>query len=86
MMNKFSQRPIFAGPECEEWMISMRDCLERYVMFHVGDLAYSTVENKEEDANLLKRMKLLSFLTPEVRPISISYFFAVSKYILLIRH
>lgn len=47
-------------------MISVRDCLERYVMLHVGDLAFSTVENKEEDANLLRRMKLLSFLTPEV--------------------
>ena len=46
--------------------MSMRDCLERYVMTKLSAVAFKFVENKEEDEILSKRMKLLSFITPEV--------------------
>ena len=46
--------------------MSMRDCLEQYVMSKISHVAMKYVENKEEDDRLLKRMELLSFLTPEV--------------------
>jgi hypothetical protein len=63
MQVKFAQHPVFQGGE--EYLTSVRDCLEKFVMSRISELAYVKTENKEEDYNLLRRMKLLSFLTPE---------------------
>lgn len=52
--------------DSEEKIHSSRDCLERYVMNHIGKLAYSTVMDEEKDKLILRRMKLLSFVTPDV--------------------
>lgn len=46
--------------------MSMRDCLERYVMSKISVVAMKYVEDKEADQRLLDRMELLSFITPEV--------------------
>jgi hypothetical protein len=43
-----------------------RDHLERFVMSRIADCAFATVEVPEDDALLTRRMKLLSFLEPEV--------------------
>lgn len=48
----------------------MHDCLERYVMSKISHLAMKYVEDKEMDDLLLRRMDLLSFVTPEVGSIS----------------
>jgi len=47
----------------EERLMSARDRLEQYVMYRIAEGSFRSVENKEEDAKLLHRMKVLSFLT-----------------------
>jgi hypothetical protein len=46
--------------------MSMRDALERYIMSKIAIVAFPFVENKIEDEMFSRRMKLLSFVTPEV--------------------
>ena len=50
----------------EERWLSARDRLEQYVMDQIGEGAFRSVQSDEEDRLLLRQMKLLSFLTPEV--------------------
>jgi hypothetical protein len=57
--------PEFKG-ETDERLICARDCHEQYVLSRVGEYAFKTTLNTEADNQLLKRMKLLSFLKPEV--------------------
>eukprot|EP01039_Chlorochromonas_danica_P004153 gene4153-4562_t len=64
MLSKFVSHPNFQG-ECEERLQSARDQLENYVMTRLGARAFELCRSEEEDNLLLKRMKLLSFLTPE---------------------
>jgi hypothetical protein len=54
--------------ESEERILCARDHLEQYVMVRLGDFAFQATQQKnlEDDLLLLKRMQLLSFLTPEV--------------------
>lgn len=56
---------IFIG-ESEEGYISIRDCLEKYILTKIGNYAFQSVECPEDDAFLLKRMKLLSFIQTKV--------------------
>lgn len=70
MHGKFAAHPSFKG-ECEERLLWARDQLEQYVMVRFGDHAFQLTINAEEDMQLLKRMQLLSFITPEVRCIPI---------------
>lgn len=70
MVDYYTKHAMFK--DChEELHMSMRDCLERYVMSKLSSVAMSYVEDKEEDERLLDRMNILSFITPEaldVRP------------------
>ncbi len=50
----------------EDFFVSMRDGLERYVMNRISKVAFGFVEDPKEDAALSRRMKCLSFVTPEV--------------------
>jgi hypothetical protein len=50
----------------DERVLCARDMLEQYVMYRIGEGSFTTVENKEEDEKLLRRMKTLSFLRCEV--------------------
>lgn len=50
----------------EEQLMCSRDHLERFVMSRIADFAFAAVEIPEEDALLSRRMKVLSFLEPEV--------------------
>jgi hypothetical protein len=59
--------PILILGETEERILCARDCFEQYVMERIATFAFKFVEVPEEDTLLLKRMKVLSFLTPEVR-------------------
>ena len=65
--------------EEEERILCARDGLEQYVMCRLGDLAFRAVAElsqeqfegecaQQVDKRLSRRMKLLSFLTPEVPP------------------
>jgi hypothetical protein len=51
--------------ENEERLLSARDCLEQYIMTRLAEHAFRSTETSEEDDRLAKRMRLLSFLTPE---------------------
>lgn len=73
MQQRFSKFPAFRN-ESQESLISARDCLEQYVMQRIGDMAFRFVETPEDDEHLLRRMKLLSFLTPEVLDIKAELF------------
>lgn len=53
--------------ESDERYVSARDCLEKFIMTKLGVYAFKSVEDPAEDAMLLRRMKLLSFLEPSVR-------------------
>lgn len=67
MQDTFLSFPSFAN-EHEERILSARDHLENYVMQRVGESAFGLFwkECEQEDAHILKQMKLLShFLTPQ---------------------
>jgi hypothetical protein len=53
--------------ESDERYVSARDCLEKFIMTKLGVYAFKSVEDPSEDATLLRRMKLLTFLEPNVR-------------------
>jgi hypothetical protein len=65
MEEHFKMHPAWKA-ESEERIMSARDCLERYVMNRIAAFAFKSVESKEEDDELLRRMQLLSFIGPEV--------------------
>lgn len=73
MQAKFVSYAAFQG-ESQESIISARDCLEQYVMQRIGDIGFQFVETPDDDDQLLRRMKLLSFLTPEVLDIKAELF------------
>ena len=54
--------------EPEERMRSARNCLEKYIMNKIADVAFKAVEVPEEDEALLRKMKCLSFV-----PASVTY-------------
>lgn len=56
---------LFSG-ESDERYVSARDCLEKFIMTKLGVYAFKSVEDPAEDALLMRRMKLLSFLEPNV--------------------
>lgn len=56
---------LFVG-ESEECYISIRDCLEKYILSKLGNYAFQSVECPEDDAFLLRRMKILSFIQTKV--------------------
>ena len=66
MQEMFPNFPEFQG-ESDERTICARDCLEQYVMQRIGEYAFKSTVDTEADNLLLRRMRLLSFLTPEVR-------------------
>lgn len=70
--------------ECEERLQSARDQLENYVMTRLGARAFELCRSEEEDNLLLKRMKLLSFLTPEVSSFPCAIIDSYTAYALLI--
>jgi hypothetical protein len=51
--------------ENEDRIMSARDCLERYVMNRIAEVAFKSVENIEDDNTVSKRMQLLSFIGPD---------------------
>ena len=63
--NLFLQWSEFAH-ENEERLLCARDGIEQYVMTRIAEYAFKTVLDSEGDDILLRRMKLLSFLKPEV--------------------
>jgi len=50
----------------DERILSLRDCIERYIFNRISDIAFQSVEVPDDDETLLKKMKILSFLTPDV--------------------
>jgi hypothetical protein len=64
MMEHLQSHPLWKGDNEEQLMCS-RDHLERFVMSRIADAAFAVVEIPEEDAQLSRRMQLLSFLEPE---------------------
>jgi hypothetical protein len=50
----------------DERMICARDGIEQYVMTRIGEYAFKSVLDTEGDELLMRRMKLLSFVKPEV--------------------
>lgn len=52
--------------ESEERLQFARDQLEQYVMVRIGTHAFKLTATGVEDVQLLKRMQILSFLTPNV--------------------
>jgi len=48
--------------------------LEQYVLGRIGDYAFQTVMNDDEDMKLLRRMKILSFITHESLDIKTSLY------------
>ena len=57
--------------ESEERINSAVDCLERYVMTRIAELAFRDTSEPVEDETLARRMQLLQFLKPEhleIRP------------------
>ena len=64
MRKLFAQLPCLRG-RSDEFIMSVRDCLERYVMTRIGELAMGSVEVCAEDEALLARMRKLHFLQPE---------------------
>lgn len=50
----------------DERLICARDGIEQYVMTRIGEYAFKSVLDSEGDELLLRRMKLLSFVKPEV--------------------
>lgn len=50
----------------DERLICARDGIEQYVMSRIGEHAFKSVLDTEGDELLLRRMKLLSFVKPEV--------------------
>jgi hypothetical protein len=63
--------PLWRG-ESEEGYISIRDCLEKYILSKIGRYAFQSVECPEDDAFLLRRMALLSFIQTKVPPFPFS--------------
>lgn len=51
--------------ENEDRIMSARDCLERYVMNRIAEVAFKNVEKFEDDNIIAKRMQLLSFIGPD---------------------
>jgi nitrous oxide reductase len=72
MQIKLAKEKIFQDVEGEEYMISVRDGLEQLVMSQISHLAFAVIAEKfrEDDIHVIKRMKLLNFLTPEVLDIN----------------
>lgn len=64
MQSNFSKHLSWRG-ESEEKIMSSRDCLERYVMNRIANVAFKSVQVPEADRIISERMRLLSFLTPE---------------------
>ena len=55
----------FWKDQSPEELIFARDCFERYISGKIYDIAFESCELNEDDANLSKRIEILSFLTPE---------------------
>ena len=53
--------------ETDERLICARDVIEQYIMQRIAEFAFKSTVDTEGDELLSKRMKLLSFLKPEVR-------------------
>ena len=53
--------------ETDERLICARDGIEQYIMQRIAEFAFKSTVDAEGDELLSKRMKLLSFLKPEVR-------------------
>jgi hypothetical protein len=64
--DRFLTWPEFRD-ESDERMICARDGVEQYVMQRIGEYAFRSTQDAEGDEALLRRMKLLSFVRPEVR-------------------
>lgn len=64
MKEHFMAHPSWRS-EPEERLSSAEDCLERYVMNRISDLAFADCCAPAEDDFLIRRMQLLSFLKPE---------------------
>lgn len=65
---------FFFIDENEERIICARDCLEQYVLGRIGEYAFQTVLNDDEDRKLQQRMKTLSFITYESLDIKASLY------------
>jgi hypothetical protein len=55
--------------ESEEGYIAIRDCLEKYILTKIGAFAFRSVACPEDDAFLLNRMALLSFIQTKVQAV-----------------
>lgn len=64
--DRFLTWPEFRS-ESDERLICARDGIEQYVMQRIGEYAFRSTLDTEGDEALLRRMKLLAFVRPEVR-------------------
>ena len=55
----------FWDDETPERVMFARDCLERYVLGKIYDIAFASTQVSNEDTDLSRRIQILSFLTPE---------------------
>ena len=65
VQDQFLNWPEFSS-ENDERMTCARDGVEQYVMTRIAEYAFKSVVDKEGDELLSRRMKLLSFVRPEV--------------------
>ena len=65
-MHNFCFIPVNMQDETDERLICARDGIEQYIMQRIAEFAFKSTVDAEGDELLSKRMKLLSFLKPEV--------------------
>jgi len=63
MREHFLAHPSWRN-ESEDRINSALDCLEKYVMTRIAELAFRHTSESKQDENLSRRMQLLSFLQP----------------------
>ena len=69
MQRTMERHKEWSGSQLNEGhSLVLRDRLEQFVMNQIGEGAFRSTQSKEEDEQLLRQMKLLSFLPPEVTP------------------
>ena len=65
-MEHYIEKHIVFKDASHEKILSVRDCMERYIFNRIADIVFKSIEIPEDDEKLLKKMKILSFLTPDV--------------------
>ena len=65
-MEHYIEKHVTFKDASHEKVLSIRDCMERYIFNRIADIAFKSIEVPEDDEKLVKKMKILSFLTPDV--------------------